>query len=72
MMKFAKFFAYLTACLSVVGCDVADDGLNATYYYREICVDGVVYLRSPNGNLTPKVNSDFYPMTCVMKEKDNG
>lgn len=71
MCKFAKNWLILTACLSAVGCEVADDGLNATYYYREICVDGVVYLRSPNGNLTPKVNADFYPITCVMKKESN-
>lgn len=41
--------------------------------YQEICVDGVVYLRSGNGYLTPKVNKDFYPYVCaIKKERNNG
>lgn len=35
---------------------------------REVCIDGVVYLvfdAHNKGGITPKINSDFYPHTCV-------
>ena len=53
----------LTAFL-LVGCD---KNLN----YRELCVDGVVYLQSYNGSLTPKINADFYPYTCTKGVTNN-
>lgn len=40
--------------------------------YRELCVDGVVYLQSYNGSLTPKINADFYPYTCQKGVTNNG
>lgn len=61
MCKLAKYLCFLPSCLLLVGCDLPDNGLEHNYYYSEICVDGVIYLRSPNGNLTPKINADFYP-----------
>lgn len=70
-MKFAKFFAYLTACLIIAGCEKAQVEKSTTAY-AEICVDGVIYLRSGSGFLTVKVNADYYPVTCVIKEKNNG
>ncbi|OOF43002.1 hypothetical protein BKK49_01365 [Rodentibacter rarus] len=39
--------------------------------YRELCVDGVVYLQSYNGSLTPKINADFYPYTCTKGVTDD-
>lgn len=71
-MKFAKFWLNLTACIALVGCEVPDNGLKQTFYYQEICVDGVIYLRSSNGSLTPKVNADFYPFTCEIQGANNG
>lgn len=53
----------LTAFL-LVGC-----GKNLNY--RELCVDGVVYLQSYNGSLTPKINADFYPYTCMKGVTNN-
>lgn len=53
----------LTAFL-LVGC-----GKNLNY--RELCVDGVVYLQSYNGSLTPKINADFYPYTCTKGVTNN-
>lgn len=35
---------------------------------REVCIDGVVYLvfdAHNGGGITPKINADFYPHTCV-------
>ncbi|NNI07704.1 hypothetical protein [Pasteurella multocida] len=72
MCKLAKSFWFLPGCWVLAGCDLADDGLAHNYYYREICVDGVIYLRSPNGNLTPKINTDFYPYQCPKEERNNG
>ncbi len=45
--------------------------IKRTDFYSEICVDGVVYLRSPNGALTPKVNADFYPYICEIQGENN-
>ena len=57
----------LTALL-LVGCD--DVVIQKqTWAYSELCISGVIYLRSPNGNLTPKINADFYPYTCVAKQQ---
>ncbi|SUB23899.1 MULTISPECIES: hypothetical protein [Avibacterium] len=57
--------------LLLAGCD---DGMvqKHTWSYAELCIDGVVYLRSPNGNLTPKINADFYPYTCKKGVTNNG
>ncbi|QIM63682.1 hypothetical protein A1D29_10475 [Pasteurellaceae bacterium Orientalotternb1] len=71
MMKFAKFFAYLTACIGLMGCEPLSLEKH-TFLYNEMCIDGVIYLRSPNGNLTPKVNADFYPHTCEIQGANNG
>lgn len=42
---------------------------NETYLgVREVCIDGVVYLvfdAHNRGGITPKINADFYPHTCV-------
>lgn len=70
--KFAKNSLILTVCLALTACDFPDDGLTHNYFYREICVDGVIYLRSPNGNLTPKINADFYPYQCKKEEQPHG
>lgn len=36
---------------------------------REVCIDGIVYLvfdvNNHKGGITPKINADFYPHTCV-------
>lgn len=40
--------------------------------YRELCIDGVVYLQSYNGSLIPKINADFYPYTCQKGVTNNG
>lgn len=55
-----KKLTLILAALLLVGCDKNMD-------YRELCVDGVVYLQSYNGSLTPKINADFYPYTCTKK-----
>lgn len=47
-------------------------GCNKNLNYRELCVDGVVYLQSYNGSLTPKINADFYPYTCQKGVTNNG
>lgn len=72
MNKFAKNCLILTACLALTACDFSNNGLTHNYFYREICVDGVIYLRSPNGNLTPKINADFYPYQCKTEELNHG
>ena len=61
MMK--KLTLILTALL------LASCGKNLNY--RELCVDGVVYLQSYNGSLTPKINADFYPYTCTKGVTNN-
>lgn len=75
-MKFAKLGGLVTACWVLSGCEPPNSqgiAIKQTFYYREICVDGVVYLRSGNGYLTPKVNKDFYPYVCaIKKERNNG
>ncbi|MCK9087374.1 hypothetical protein MZA34_07570 [Haemophilus influenzae] len=55
----------------LAGCD---DGMiqKQTWAYSELCISGVVYLRSPNGSLTPKINADFYPYTCTKGVTNNG
>ena len=60
----------LTAFL-LAGCD---DGMiqKQTWAYAELCISGVVYLRSPNSSLTPKINADFYPYTCQKGVTNNG
>lgn len=74
--KFAKNCLILTACLSVLGCDESrfqsKQIIKQGSLYSEICIDGVVYLRAYNGNLTPKVNADFYPHTCETQGENNG
>lgn len=72
MCRLVKNSLMLTACLTLAACDVPNDGLTHNYFYREICVDGVIYLRSPNGNLTPKINADFYPYQCKKEELNHG
>ncbi|MDO4626909.1 MAG: hypothetical protein Q4A81_06350 [Pasteurellaceae bacterium] len=65
-----KLTLILTALL-LAGCD--DPSIQKqTWAYAEICIDGVVYLRSPNGSLTPKINADFYPYTCTKGVTNNG
>lgn len=65
-MNGLKTAMILTALLGLSACG------DTNFNYSEICVDGVVYLRSPNGNLTPKINAEFYPYTCVNKGANNG
>nr|DAX69207.1 MAG TPA: TRAF PROTEIN, TRAO PROTEIN, TRAN ADHESION, BACTERIAL SECRETION.5A [Caudoviricetes sp.] len=47
----------LTAFL-LAGCD---DGMiqKQTWAYAELCISGVIYLRSPNGSLTQKLTQIF-------------
>lgn len=64
-----KTLVVLTAFF-LAGCDDAMIQ-KQTWVYTEICVSGVVYLRSSNGSLTPKVNADFYPYTCNKNRTSN-
>ncbi|TNG91329.1 hypothetical protein FHQ28_08635 [Pasteurellaceae bacterium USgator11] len=67
-----KILLILTALLGLTACSEPVQIDKQTTMYSEICIDGVVYLRSSNGNITPKINAEFYPYTCVLKEKHNG
>ena len=60
----------ILSALFLAGCD---DGMiqKQTWAYSELCISGVVYLRSPNGSLTPKINADFYPYTCTKGVANN-
>lgn len=67
-----KILLILTALLGVFALWSGYSPGTGNPYYSEICVDGVVYLRSYNGNLTPKINAEFYPYTCVKGVTNNG
>lgn len=61
-----KMFVILTALL-IASCG---SERNETYLgVREVCIDGIVYLvfdaNNHKGGITPKINADFYPHTCV-------
>ncbi|HII3786339.1 TPA: hypothetical protein ACY38A_000572 [Pasteurella multocida] len=59
-----KMFVILTTLL-LAGCD-----RNFETVIEERCIDGVVYLVYQGwkqGGITPKINADFYPYTCVKK-----
>jgi len=73
-----KTLALLLAALCLLsGCDVqAQSGrtiLKEHYYgIKEVCIDGVVYLifdQYNRGGITPKINADFYPYTCVTNQQ---
>lgn len=59
-----KKLTLICTALLLVGCDSEIKVQKHTWAFQEICVDGVVYLRTSSGGITPKVNADFYPYTC--------
>lgn len=65
----------LTALLALTGCDAefrqTKQIIKPGAIYSEICVDGVIYLRSGNGYLTPKINRDAMPVGCDMPQLAN-
>lgn len=66
MSKTMKILAALLVGTTLASCGSERD---ETYLgVREVCIDGVVYLvfdAHNRGGITPKINSDFYPHTCV-------
>lgn len=69
-----KISLMLTALFALSGCDTefyqARHVIKKGAIYSEICVDGVVYLRSGSQFLTPKINKDAMPHTCMMSHGD--
>ena len=73
-----KTLALLLAALCLLsGCDAqAQSGRvilkKHDYGIKEVCIDGVVYLifdQYNRGGITPKINADFYPYTCVTNQQ---
>lgn len=60
----------LTALFALSGCNdefyQTGQFVKTGAIYSEICVDGVIYLRSGNGYLTPKMNRDAMLVECVL------
>ena len=62
----AKIGLMMTALFVLTGCEQNHQLIKGGSLYQEFCIDGVVYLRATNyGGLTPKINADFMPYTCV-------
>lgn len=73
-----KTLALLLAALCLLsGCDAQAQSGRAIlkkhdYEIKEVCIDGVVYLifdQYNRGGITPKINADFYPYTCVTNQQ---
>lgn len=65
----------LTALLALTACDAefrqTKQIIKPGAIYSEICIDGVVYLRSGNSYLTPKINRDAIPVSCEIPQLAN-
>ena len=73
-----KTLALLLAALCLLsGCDAQAQAAGFIlkehrYGIKEVCIDGVVYLifdQYNRGGITPKINADLYPYTCVTNQQ---
>lgn len=64
-MKKTLIALLISAALASCGSERGETYLGV----REVCIDGIVYLvfdaNNHKGGITPKINADFYPHTCV-------